>query len=127
MSFKHFVCAEQLKLNVDIHYPLVWNDLQTWDISLELSKATVFLVFQHKYFFQGIFFFCISKENKDKVYFLLKKKDLINDWSSKSIADLRSFVPYIYNITASVTDLEVILPSNQHNWIDTQLMENNGN
>ena len=64
MSFKHFVCAEQLKLNVDIHYPLVWNDLQTWDISLELSKATVFLVFQHKYFFQGIFFFVFLKKIK---------------------------------------------------------------
>jgi hypothetical protein len=63
----------------------------------------VFLVFQHKFFFQ----------------------DLINDWSSKTIADLRNFVPYIYNINTNVTDLEVLLPSNQHNWIDTQFLENN--
>jgi hypothetical protein len=103
MTFKHFLSAEQLKLNVDIHYPLIWNDLQTWDINIELCRATVFLVFQHKFFFQ----------------------DLINDWSSKTIADLRNFVPYIYNINTNVTDLEVLLPSNQHNWIDTQFLENN--
>jgi hypothetical protein len=77
--------------------------MQTWNIGIELTKASTYFVYYHKNFFQ----------------------DLINDWSSRTMGDLRHFVPYIYKISFLANDLEVILPCNQHNWIDTVNIENN--
>lgn len=105
LSFKEFIIADKLKLDVDINYPLVWNDLQKWNINVELYKSSVFIVLYHKNFIQ----------------------DLINDWSSRYMGDLRTFAPYIYDIKVKTNDIEVILPCNQHNWIDTNVIENNGN
>jgi hypothetical protein len=34
-------------------------------------------------------------------------------------------VPYVYRFNVNAIDLEVILPCNQHNWIDTVNHENN--
>ena len=59
---------------MDINYPLVWNDLQKWNVNLELYKGSLFFIFCHKLFFQ----------------------DLINDWSSREMGDIRKYVPYIY-------------------------------
>jgi len=56
-----------------------------------------------------------------KVFF----QQLVNDWSSRFMGDLRKFVPYIYDIKLKATDLEVILPCNQYNWIDVTILENN--
>jgi hypothetical protein len=50
---------------------------------------------------------------------------MINDWSSRHMSDLRSFVPYIYSIALNGKDIEAILSCNQHNWIDTHTLENN--
>ena len=103
LSFKEFLSAEKLILDVDINYPLIWNDLQTWNINIDLQKTSFYFVFVHKFFFQ----------------------DMINDWSSRHMSDLRSFVPYIYSIALKGNDIEAILPCNQHNWIDTHTLENN--
>lgn len=103
LSFKEFLSAERLILDMDINYPLVWNDLQTWNVNLELYKGSLFFIFCHKLFFQ----------------------DLINDWSSREMGDIRKYVPYIYSINLKATDIEVILPCNQHNWLDTNVLENN--
>lgn len=81
----------------------MWNNLQKWLINLNAQRTTLYLVFEHKFLFQ----------------------DLVNDWSSKVKSDLRSFVPYIYELQAKVNDMELILPCNQHNWIDTNKQENN--
>jgi hypothetical protein len=103
MSFKQFISAERLRVTVDINYPLRWNDLQTWNVNLDFYKSTVYFVFYHKIFFQ----------------------DLINDWSSRYMADIRSFMPYIYDIKLRASQMEFILPCNQHNWIDVNILENN--
>lgn len=103
LTFDKFLLAEKLRLNIDINYPLIWNDLQTWNVNIDLTKASTYFVFYHKNFFQ----------------------DLINDWSSRHMADLRHFVPYVYRINVVANDLEAILPCNQHNWIDTVNIENN--
>lgn len=103
LAFKEFLIAEKLKLHVDINYPLVWNELQLWNINIDLYRASTYFVFNHKYFFQ----------------------DLINDWSSRTMGDIRFFVPFIYTIRVKTNDIEVILPCNQHNWIDANVIENN--
>ena len=103
LSFKQFLNVETFKLDVEINYPLVWNDQQLWKIDIELYKSSIFLLFYHKIFFQ----------------------DMINDWSSRYMADIRHFVPFTYDINVKATDIELILPCNQHNWIDTNVLENN--
>jgi hypothetical protein len=104
LSFKELFNSQRVNFNVDINYPLVWNDMQEWNINIELFKSSIYLIFYDKYFFQ----------------------DLINDWSSQSMADLRHFVPYVYNFDLKANDIELILPCNQYNWIDTVVLENNG-
>ncbi len=103
LSFKEFLSAEKVRLAIDINYPLRWNDLQTWNVNVDLTRSSVYFVFYHKIFFQ----------------------DLINDWSSRFMADIRHFVPYIYDIKLKANQLEFILPCNQHNWIDVNILENN--
>lgn len=104
LAFKHFLNAERAVLAADINYPLRWNDLQIWNINLDLFKSDIFFTFYHKFFFQ----------------------QMINDWSSRSMGDLRKFVPYIYDFKLRAQDLEVILPCNQYNWLDCAILENNG-
>ncbi|CAF0826478.1 unnamed protein product [Brachionus calyciflorus] len=103
LGFSEFLTCQKLKLDVDINYPLVWNDLQTWNINLDINKGSIYFVFFHKNFFQ----------------------ELIYDWSSRFMGDIRHFVPYIYKIKFKSNDFEAILPCNQHNWIDTCILENN--
>lgn len=103
LSFRHFLSGESIRLDLNINYPLRWNELQVWNVDLTLSKSSVFFVFFHKVFFQ----------------------DLINDWSSRYMADIRTFAPYIYDIKLRANDLEFILPCGQHNWIDVCVLENN--
>jgi hypothetical protein len=43
---------------------------------------------------------------------------LINDWSSAVPPDIYSFTPFIYNLTLRADQLELLIPSNQGNWID---------
>jgi hypothetical protein len=104
LSFKQFLISERLHVDVEINYPLVWNDLQLWRIDIQFERSSIFALFFYKVFFQ----------------------ELINDWSSKHMADLRSFVPFIYEIRTRAQDTEVLLPCNQHNWIDVNSLENNG-
>lgn len=74
LQFRDFVSSETLEFCISCHYPLIWNDHQLWEISLTGCKATVNLIFNHKWFFQ----------------------DLIDDWSSKQRPDLMNLVPYTY-------------------------------
>jgi hypothetical protein len=103
LDFKEFLNVEKIKLNVDINYPLIWNDKQFWNINLEFQRASIFVVFYYKNFFV----------------------DMINDWSSRTMGDCRRFTPFLYSIKLNVADGELILPCNQHNWIDTTVLENN--
>ncbi len=103
LSFKHFLSGESIRLDLNINYPLRWNELQVWNLDVSMSKSSIFFVFFHKIFFQ----------------------DLINDWSSRYMADIRTFAPYIYDIKLRGNDMEFILPCGQHNWIDINVLENN--
>jgi len=41
------------QLAVEVKYPPNWNDHQTWKCVLTACRASGYLVFQHKEFFQG--------------------------------------------------------------------------
>jgi len=45
-----------VQLSVEAKYPSNWNEHQTWKCILTACRASGFIVFQHKEFFQGYFF-----------------------------------------------------------------------
>jgi hypothetical protein len=45
--------AETLKFSVLMQYPVTWNSHQSWNLSLTGTKATLHLIYEHRYFFQG--------------------------------------------------------------------------
>lgn len=73
-----------------------WNEHQDWSINLTGSKATAYIVYSHKDFFQ----------------------DLIEDWCSKQRPDILSFVPYTWRFSILLKEFEIITTSNEYNWID---------
>ncbi|CAJ0955025.1 unnamed protein product, partial [Mesorhabditis belari] len=92
--------CETLSMGCDIEYPKEYNAKQTWKVRLGLSKATMWLVWDHKRFFN----------------------DLINDWIGDEPSDLTRFVPYTVSFDVYVPDnFEVILWLNEGNWVDTQV------
>ena len=36
-----------------MQYPIAWNASQNWNFSLTGTKATLHLIYEHRYFFQG--------------------------------------------------------------------------
>ena len=44
---------------------------------------------------------------------------LVDDWSTKSVPDLYHFVPYTWTINLQIKDFELVLLTNEYNWIDT--------
>lgn len=67
---------------IDIEYPREYNAKQTWKIRIGLSKATMWIVWDHKRFFN----------------------DLINDWIGDEASDLTKFVPYTIAFDVYVPD-----------------------
>ncbi|CAG9815067.1 unnamed protein product [Phaedon cochleariae] len=96
LQFRDFVESETLEFCILCHYPLVWNDHQLWEVNLTGCKATVNLIFFHKWFFT----------------------DLINDWASKQRPDLIHFVPYTWRFGLTLKHCELLTLVNQYNWID---------
>lgn len=96
LQFRDLVSSETLEFSLLCHYPLVWNHHQLWELSFTGCKATVNIVFNHKWFFQ----------------------DLINDWSSKQLPDLLHFVPYTWRFGLTLKHCEILTLVNQYNWID---------
>jgi len=45
-----------VQLSVEAKYPSNWNEHQTWKCILTACKASGYIVFHHKEFFQGYFF-----------------------------------------------------------------------
>ncbi|CAG9772767.1 unnamed protein product [Ceutorhynchus assimilis] len=96
LQFRELVESETLEFCILCHYPLVWNEHQLWEVNLTGCKATVNLIFFHKWFFT----------------------DLINDWASKARPDLMHFVPYTWRFGLTLKHCELVTMINQYNWID---------
>lgn len=56
LQYRSLAKCETLEFKVHVKYPLRWNDHQEWAINLTGSKATAYLVYSHKHFFQVRFF-----------------------------------------------------------------------
>uniref|UniRef100_H2YX04 Bridge-like lipid transfer protein family member 1 N-terminal domain-containing protein n=1 Tax=Ciona savignyi TaxID=51511 RepID=H2YX04_CIOSA len=104
MQYRNLLKSETLQFDIKSHYPITWNASQKWTCDVTATKASVGLVFAHKDFIS----------------------DLMEDWSSSSTPDLLSFVPYTFAFNLTLREFELLLPSNQYNWMDcfTKAKEN---
>ncbi|XP_063234537.1 bridge-like lipid transfer protein family member 1 isoform X2 [Bacillus rossius redtenbacheri] len=96
LQYRSLVESETMEFTIKCHYPIRWNDHQEWLLNLTGCKATVNLIYAHKWFFQ----------------------DMINDWASKAHPDLLHFVPYTWKLTLLLKEFEIITLCNEFNWID---------
>lgn len=96
LQYRSLAKCESLEFKIRVHYPLRWNDHQEWIINLTGCKATAYLVFAHKHFFQ----------------------DLIEDWASKARPDILQFVPYTWKFCILLKEFEILMLCNDYNWID---------
>lgn len=96
LQYRNFVESETLQFTIRSHYPIHWNDHQEWKLELTGCKASVNLIFAHKWFFQA----------------------MVNDWSSRTPPDILHFVPYTWKINFCLKEFEIITAVNEYNWID---------
>nr|XP_039251251.1 transmembrane protein KIAA1109-like isoform X2 [Styela clava] len=96
MSFRPLISAETLSFNISANYPPVWNSQQMWICDIKATKASASLVFDHKNFIA----------------------DFMDDWSNRESPDLMSFTPYKMKLNFDLQDFELLLPANEHNWVD---------
>ncbi|XP_076446239.1 bridge-like lipid transfer protein family member 1 isoform X6 [Babylonia areolata] len=97
MTYRSLFECETFEFEITANYPLIWNEHQDWRVDFTACKAVVYIIFAHKDFF----------------------RDLADDWSSKAVPDLYSFVPYTWTINLIVKQFELITLANEHNWMDT--------
>ena len=109
-----------------MQYPINWNSHQSWNLSLTGTKATLHLIYEHRYFFQGKTVSTFVIENLIVFYHALFPTDLINDWSSRNPADLLHHVPYTWFLNFCLKEFELVTVANQYNWVDcsSQRQEN---
>lgn len=96
LQYRSLLEAETLEISVVMEYPLTWNSHQNWRLGLTGTKATLHLIYEHRYFFQ----------------------DMINDWSSRSPVDLLFHVPYTWRLNFCLKEFELVTLANQYNWVD---------
>ncbi|OJJ47228.1 hypothetical protein ASPZODRAFT_132195 [Penicilliopsis zonata CBS 506.65] len=87
-------CPRQL-MTCDLSNPLGWNDLRTWKFDIESEQMELFLLRDH--------------------IFLIT--DLVSDWASGPPTDYYTFVPFVYNLNLSFTDLRLVMNVNDMNII----------
>ncbi|KAL4961931.1 putative fermentation associated protein (Csf1) [Aspergillus stella-maris] len=96
-------CPKQL-ITCDLSVPLSWKSLRTWNFDVESQDMELFLLRDH--------------------IFLLT--DLITDWGSGPPSDYYTFVPFIYNLNMSFTNMRLFINVNDSNIVSdpTDLSDN---
>lgn len=89
LQFRDFLKSETLEFALECNYPLVWNEHQLWKINLTACKATIHVIFSHKWFFQGRWqrirlcsFFNILVTILNKFIFGKKQITIVCSWTS---------------------------------------------
>ena len=84
------------KIEADLSYPLVWNDLHKWTFNVQSDQLDMFIL-------------------RDHMFLLI---DLIADFTEGVKSDFMTFVPFHYDIGLLFNDLKLFLNSNDFNIID---------
>ncbi|KAL4760047.1 putative fermentation associated protein (Csf1) [Aspergillus foveolatus] len=96
-------CPRQL-ITCDLSVPLSWKALRRWKFGVENQDMELFLL-------------------RDHVFLLT---DLITDWGSGPAPDYHTFVPFIYHLSISFTDIRLYANVNDSNIVSdpTNLSDN---
>lgn len=96
-------CPRQL-ITCDLSVPLSWRTLRTWKFDVKNHDMELFLLRDH--------------------IFLLT--DLITDWGSAPPSDYYTFVPFIYRLSLSFTNIQLFINVNDSNIVSdpTDLSDN---
>ena len=97
LPYRDLIRCETLHIDLNMKYPLKWNEHQEWNFRFTGSKTSLNFIFAHKWFFQ----------------------DMIDDWSSNVPPDLLYYVPYTWKFEFILNEFELITLANEFNWIDT--------
>ncbi|KAJ5125609.1 hypothetical protein N7526_007786 [Penicillium atrosanguineum] len=96
-------CPRQL-VTCDLSNPISWNSLRSWRFSVHSNDLELFILRDH--------------------IFLLT--DLVSDWASGPPSEYWTFVPFIYNIDLSFSNLQLFVNVNDGNIIsDPSDLEDN--
>ncbi|CAG8500632.1 1907_t:CDS:10 [Paraglomus brasilianum] len=76
INFANLLTAERCTITCGLQNPLVWNAPRQWEFRIEFCKADTFLLRDHIILFQ----------------------DLVKDWTSGPLVQLRYFIPINYDI-----------------------------
>ncbi|KAJ6096533.1 hypothetical protein N7486_007279 [Penicillium sp. IBT 16267x] len=87
-------CPRQL-VTCDLSNPLCWNSLRSWTFAVDSYGMEFFILRDH--------------------IFLLT--DLVSDWASGPPSEYYTYVPFIYNIDLSFSDLQLLVNVNDRNII----------
>ncbi|KAL2861092.1 putative fermentation associated protein (Csf1) [Aspergillus lucknowensis] len=98
-----WTCPRQL-ITCDLSLPLAWNSMRVWGFDVKSHDMELFLLRDH--------------------IFLLT--DLITDWGSGPSPDYYTFVPFIYHLDMSFTNLQLFINVNDSNIVSdpTDLTDN---
>lgn len=88
-------CPRQL-ITCDLSTPLSWNSLRTWKFDVQSESMELFLLRDH--------------------IFLLT--DLISDWGSGPSPEYWTYVPFIYKLNLSFSDIQLFVNVNDMNIIN---------
>ncbi|KAL2797053.1 hypothetical protein BJX66DRAFT_335512 [Aspergillus keveii] len=96
-------CPRQL-ITCDLSVPLAWNTMRTWKFDVKSHDMELFLLRDH--------------------IFLLT--DLVTDWGSGPPQDYYTFVPFMYHMNMSFTNLRLLINVNDSNIVSdpTDLSDN---
>ncbi|XP_065883206.1 bridge-like lipid transfer protein family member 1 [Dysidea avara] len=97
--------AQYAKLRTDLHFPRIWNGLQTWDMHVTLDQLNCNILFPYIDFIG----------------------DLLDDWNTGPPSDLMTFVPVQWQVAVQLSCYEVFLYTNHYNWMDVSGMARNEN
>lgn len=118
-QFRNLIESETLQFSIDCNYPLYWNEHQEWVMNLTGCKASAYLIFAHKWFFQG----SVTTNYKPSCLYIITHNNneisaMVNDWSSRTPPDILGFVPYTWKINFILKEFEIVTVTNEYNWID---------
>ncbi|RUS20577.1 hypothetical protein BC937DRAFT_94898 [Endogone sp. FLAS-F59071] len=93
-NYASLLSAKRLKIEANMHNPLVWNSPRTWTFDFKFIRPQIYLLRDHLFLIQ----------------------DLVKDWTAGSSTDLIHFVPTAYVLRITLDDfilnlcLEISLP-----------------
>lgn len=91
VNYEKFFKAKLCRLTCQLPAPLAWDSLHTWIINVHLDKPDLFLLRDHTYLFV----------------------DIVRDWTSGPPADFEQFMPFVYKLNLTFSDLNLYLYLNE--------------